>query len=319
MKKFCNRPLFFVSLGMLCLVISILIWYFKLSLISLITLVYDFQVPPEDSQVPPEWWYQQNYQPTFTCQHERRIGGLGDGPKWVCDPHRIPRDSCLVYSIGSNNDFSFEQSVLNEISDKCEIHTFDPTTGKNPSNKPPSVHFHPWAVGSKTEVNKLGWEVKTIQDIISSLGHNDRTIDILKIDCEGCEWESYDTWLNGPKIRQIQVKLYGIKKAKELLSSAYNSNFVVFHIEPDAAGKCQADCYEFAFLRLSNAFFSEDIRSNTFRIPAPPPRKPFLDSMLAYKESDGFFTDIRDSDWLRMKERQRNAKYCNTNVRCGKK
>ena len=79
-------------------------------------------------------------------------------------------------------------------------------------------------------MNKLGWEVKTIQDIISSLGHNDRTIDILKIDCEGCEWESYDTWLNGPKIRQIQVKLYGIKKAKELLSSAYNSNFVVFHI-----------------------------------------------------------------------------------------
>ena len=45
----------------------------------------------------PRKWYQVNFEPTFTCQHEMRLGGLGDGPKWVCDPHRIAKDDCLVY------------------------------------------------------------------------------------------------------------------------------------------------------------------------------------------------------------------------------
>ena len=71
-------------------------------------------------------FYQNHYEPDFICQHERRIGTLGDGGKWICDPHRISKqDSCLVYSIGSNNDFSFEEAVLKDIGSHCEIHTFD--------------------------------------------------------------------------------------------------------------------------------------------------------------------------------------------------
>ena len=75
----------------------------------------------------PHKWYQNNWEPAFTCLHERRIGRWGDGGKWVCDPHRITlkkaADPCLVYSVGSNNDFSFEEAVPNDISMDCEIHT----------------------------------------------------------------------------------------------------------------------------------------------------------------------------------------------------
>ena len=262
----------------------------------------------------PHVWYQNNFQPTFTCQHERRIGGLGDGPKWVCDPHRILKDKCLVYSIGSNNDFSFEESVLREVSQECEIHTFDPTVGTNPSNKPPSVHFHPWGIGSKTERNKNGWEMKTVQDIVKLLGHTNRVIDIFKIDCEGCEWESYDTWLDGPNIRQIQVKLHGIKKAKELIWTLQKGNFVVFHIEADTGHKCNGDCYTYSFLKLDKDFFVKKATT----ISPPPPLKALGDSSLAYKESGGFFTDIMDADWLRLKERQRNSKLCYGDLNCGK-
>ena len=28
-------------------------------------------------------WYMNNYEPDFTCGQERRLGGPGDGPKWV--------------------------------------------------------------------------------------------------------------------------------------------------------------------------------------------------------------------------------------------
>jgi hypothetical protein len=83
----------------------------------------------------PQAWFQNNWEPSFTCLHERRIGGNGDGPKWVCDPHRIDPDNCLVYSFGSNNEFSFEEAILRDISAKCEIHTFDPTIGPTPSSE----------------------------------------------------------------------------------------------------------------------------------------------------------------------------------------
>ena len=72
----------------------------------------------------PGNFYQNNYEPDFVCQHERRIGKLGDGGKWICDPHRISyQKDCLVYSVGSNNDFSFEEAVLDKIGHHCEIHT----------------------------------------------------------------------------------------------------------------------------------------------------------------------------------------------------
>jgi Methyltransferase domain len=30
----------------------------------------------------PARWYMNNFEPDFTCGHERRVGGVGDGPKW---------------------------------------------------------------------------------------------------------------------------------------------------------------------------------------------------------------------------------------------
>lgn len=87
----------------------------------------------------------------------------------MCDPHRITKDKqyCLVYSVGSNNDFSFEEGVWRDVSPECEIHTFDPTTGKQPSNLPAgNIHFHPWGLaGQENGVNKA------LPSIIKELGH----------------------------------------------------------------------------------------------------------------------------------------------------
>jgi hypothetical protein len=41
---------------------------------------------------------------------------MGDGPKWICDPHRIKGvKDCLIYSFGSNNEFDFEESVYSQV------------------------------------------------------------------------------------------------------------------------------------------------------------------------------------------------------------
>lgn len=76
------------------------------------------------SKVKTEW-FQSHYEPDFSCQFRKRVGGngLGDGPKWVCDPHRLIAQSktrkkanpskpgCLIYSVGSCGDFSFETAL----------------------------------------------------------------------------------------------------------------------------------------------------------------------------------------------------------------
>ena len=60
-------------------------------------------------------FWQQNYEPVFGCQFQRRMGYRGDGGKWVCDPHRINHQNCLVYSIGARLEHSFESAVAGGI------------------------------------------------------------------------------------------------------------------------------------------------------------------------------------------------------------
>ncbi len=46
-------------------------------------------------------WWQDNYEPNFSCAFEERLGRAGDGGKWVCDPYRIAEiaqeKKCVVY------------------------------------------------------------------------------------------------------------------------------------------------------------------------------------------------------------------------------
>ena len=157
-----------------------------------------------------------DWEPIFTCPFERRIGGLGDGSKWVCDPHRIhdqvEKKGCLVYSVGSFGDFTFENSIHQDISSKCEIHTMDPEISGSFKKKAPNhVTFHSWGFRAKDQnaVLKEGNRVcnfKTFDETVSALGHAGRTIDIFKIDCEGCEWKTYEDWIkSNVDIRQILI------------------------------------------------------------------------------------------------------------------
>ena len=47
--------------------------------------------------------------------------------KWVCAPEQLlSHDGCVVFSIGSNGEASFESAVLADFP-HCRVHTFDPT------------------------------------------------------------------------------------------------------------------------------------------------------------------------------------------------
>lgn len=69
------------------------------------------------------------WEAVFSCHAgEQRVGVLGDGGKWMCDPTAVTRSPCVIYSFGSNGDTSFEASLVqNHGGGNCDIHIFDPT------------------------------------------------------------------------------------------------------------------------------------------------------------------------------------------------
>eukprot|EP00980_Cylindrotheca_fusiformis_P027878 scaffold22560_cov135-Cylindrotheca_fusiformis.AAC.89 len=230
---------------------------------------------PSHNIQKPKAWYQENFEPDFTCLHERRIGGMGDGPKWVCDPHRLldPKKDCLVYSVGSRGEFDFEESIQSEIGMHCEIHTFDPEMQGEPYGPlaPPGVKYHNWGFRSEGDPTAQNNQArfnpnirlnkgtfKTMKETVQELGHDGRVIDIFKIDCDGCEWTTYEEWFSsGATLRQILVEVH--RTPPDIVNKFFlefqKHNYVTFHKEPNIQW-ANGDCVEYAFLKLEDSYFA---------------------------------------------------------------
>jgi len=217
----------------------------------------------------PPAWYQNNWEPDFSCKHERRIGGLGVGGRWLCDPHRIPRivqerednggQGCLIYSVSPLGDLKFEFDIRKRLGNElCEIHVFDNSKHYDSYKllDMENVHFHPWALEGSTKLSSAR-HFMTLQETIETLGHRKRVIDVFKIDCERCEWESYNDWFNSDVVMmQILVETHGSpKEANSFFETMQKLNYVTFHKEPNiqfGKGSCQA----YSFLKLAPGFFT---------------------------------------------------------------
>jgi hypothetical protein len=185
-------------------------------------------------------FFQYNWEPTLSCAFEQRIGMVGDGGKWVCDAYRIAEaEMCNVVSIGSNNDWSFEQAVH-------KIFTFDHTI--NPRNVPAYVTFHKIGLGPSDNGTLL-----TVGSALRKIGLENKTVDIFKIDCEGCEKNIFLEFLK-PDLRQILIELHSanwpVNSFFEVMNSA---GYVIFHKEPNTYG-CGGNCIEYGFLKLKPEF-----------------------------------------------------------------
>jgi len=174
-------------------------------------------------------------------------GSIG---KWVCDPHRIAEDTCLIYSIGSNGTYGFEKEVRSIISKDCEVHIFDPLNFKEEAIKV-GARFHNWGIGNETES-------KTFKETITTLEHTNKVIDVMKIDCEGCEAEQYSKWLSDWKETGVVVRhlLLEVHQAphhiEKLFETLQNEGYVIFHKQPNFSNKAKS--VEMAFILLSHDF-----------------------------------------------------------------
>lgn len=65
------------------------------------------------------------WEPEYACGEDERLPeAVGDGPKWVCGGAMLP-EPCILLSLGSNLDDSFERAMYAKAS--CRAYIVDPT------------------------------------------------------------------------------------------------------------------------------------------------------------------------------------------------
>jgi hypothetical protein len=130
-------------------------------------------------------------QPDFTCPHMTRVGGT-----WTCDPHRLlEQEDCVIYSIGSDGTYKWEDALIELLgSTHCEIHIFD--TGnyvRAGDAELKNIHYHQWGIKGSFERSlkspgKRAPKMLTMNETFTAFKQGNRTIDVVKFDCDDCEW-----------------------------------------------------------------------------------------------------------------------------------
>ncbi|XP_059152308.1 uncharacterized protein LOC131938318 [Physella acuta] len=144
----------------------------------------------------------------YTCKQRVAYGNWG-----VCQdvPYSVNR-SCLVYSFGINNDFSFDDAMVDQ---GCEVHSFDPSMNQSDHKRGRNNTFHNLGLSNTNtdaflprrdgyvQDNQV-WRIRTLKAIKQMLGHDQRVIDVLKIDVEGHEWTVIDNLIETDMFRYVR-------------------------------------------------------------------------------------------------------------------
>ncbi len=183
---------------------------------------------------------------------------------WVFCPDALDANS-VIYSLGVGEDIDFDRQIIKDFG--VTVRAFDPTPNSiewlKATDVSDSFEFHPYGVSSidgqlklYPRVNRRGRkskvmytlidednaredaiiiDVKTLSTIMSELDH--ATIDLLKMDIEGAEFEVLDLMIESNlDVRQILVEFHhrfetiGKAKASELIGKLNNAGYKIFFI-----------------------------------------------------------------------------------------
>ncbi|ELT97936.1 hypothetical protein CAPTEDRAFT_198457 [Capitella teleta] len=147
---------------------------------------------------------------TALCLKAKRLGSKADGGWYVClaAPY-APKPGCLVYSIGINIDWSFDDQIASEMG--CTVKSFDPTVKVDQLKHGPDVHMYEIGLGGVDEVNSMGWKMHTLPTLMKVMGDSEKILDYFKIDIEWSEYKSFKTIFKSDimsRIKQIGIEIH---------------------------------------------------------------------------------------------------------------
>ena len=119
----------------------------------------------------------------------------------------MPRD-CNFYSFGISRDYSFDVALADDFS--CRGFAADPTV-THPSKLHERVTFHQVGAKMLSDSNPGNWFTTSIPSLMR--WRRDDRVDVLKMDCEGCEYSlAKDVVLEDPdffhKVGQFAVEIH---------------------------------------------------------------------------------------------------------------
>jgi FkbM family methyltransferase len=182
------------------------------------------------------------------------------GGFYVC-PDKLNAQS-IVYSVGIGRDISFDQAIIDRH--QCQVFGFDPTPNcifwieKTPT--PEGFRFFPYGLGKKdttqqfylpknpNEVsgsiveqsnvstqNAVPVEIKTLKTIANELKHS--SIDVLKMDIEGSEYEVIDSIIHSQlTIHQLLIEFHdrlfkdGYSRTQNTVKKLNTAGYKVFAV-----------------------------------------------------------------------------------------
>ena len=137
---------------------------------------------------------------------------------------------CTIYSLGINNDPSFDEKLQRFLNKKCKLRSIDKGAQKEGTLKriqdANGVFMKALISGTTNRSN----DQYTFKDILQEFGDN--RVDILKIDIEGAEYAISDELISIP-ICQILIEIHANNSLKTLtlLRKLSKNGFYLFSYE----------------------------------------------------------------------------------------
>lgn len=219
----------------------------------------------------------------IVCSDIQRVGKVTDGGWNICADSAFapPKTSCLVYSFGIGEDFSFDDDIVKKYD--CKIYSFDPSMKIGNQKRGEKSFFMQMGLADSDRTMPNGWAMSRFDTLRLSLKHTKTHIHTVKMDIEEMEWEVLPDLLTSDSlrhsgVRQLLIELHqcdGCSKYRPnqedleppreryihmlgILNTLYQQGFRIFSHHANSAcryedkftHKTRSACMEIGFVRV---------------------------------------------------------------------
>uniref|UniRef100_A0A0N5AQ65 Methyltranfer_dom domain-containing protein n=1 Tax=Syphacia muris TaxID=451379 RepID=A0A0N5AQ65_9BILA len=160
-----------------------------------------------------------------------RVGYVGDGGKWICNPFVLQEaNKCAVLSLGINNDITFDLAFQEATEKRCRLYALDKDDQREDVKKKLSEANGEFKIALLSGVDNPQKHMYTIQTLMKQYQLTE--LEILKIDIEGAEFQVMPMVLGKTKICQILIEIHNsAPRTLSLLKQFAANGYYLFSYE----------------------------------------------------------------------------------------